>query len=354
MKRFVQGDNRTQSFLLPEALDDYVTDTNPVRVVDVFVDELDLHKLGFEGVEPALTGRPSYHPEVMLKIYIYGYLNRIQSSRRLEREAQRNVELMWLTGRLAPDFKTIARFRKDNGKAIRSVCRQFVMLCQRLDLFAEAIVAIDGSKFKAVNHRDRNFTSAKLERRMRDIESSIARYLEAMDTADRQEPAIAKVRTERLQDKIAALKEQMRGLKEIEVQLNAAPDKQVSLTDPDARSMKTRGTGVVGYNVQTAVDAKHHLIVAHVVINDGIDRDQLTSMAKLARTEMAVDKLTAVADRGYYKSEEILACHEAGISVLVPKPVTSSATANGRFGKDDFIYNAQTDEYRCPAGQRLI
>ena len=354
MGRFVQGENRTQSFLLPEALDDYVTDTNPVRVVDVFVDELDLHKLGFEGVEPALTGRPSYHPEVMLKIYIYGYLNRIQSSRRLEREAQRNVELMWLTGRLAPDFKTIARFRKDNGKAIRSVCRQFVVLCQRLDLFAEAVVAIDGSKFKAVNHRDRNFTSAKLERRMRDIESSIARYLEAMDTADRQEPAIAKARTARLQDKIAALKEQMRSLKEIEVQLNAAPDKQVSLTDPDARSMKTRGTGVVGYNVQTVVDTKHHLIVAHVVTNDGIDRDQLTSMAKLARTEMAVDKLTAVADRGYYKSEEILACHEAGISVFVPKTVTSSATAHGRFGKDDFIYNAQTNEYRCPAGERLI
>jgi transposase len=354
MKRFVQGDNRTQSFLLPEALDDYVTDTNPVRVVDVFVDELDLHKLGFEGVEPALTGRPSYHPEVMLKIYIYGYLNRIQSSRRLEREAHRNVELMWLTGRLAPDFKTIARFRKDNGKAIRSVCRQFVVLCQRLDLFAEATVAIDGSKFKAVNHRDRNFTSAKLERRMRDIESSIARYLEAMDTADRQEPEIAKVRTERLQDKIAALKEQMQGLKEIEVQLNAAPDKQVSLTDPDARSMKTRGTGVVGYNVQTVVDTKHHLIVAHVVTNDGIDRDRLTLMAKLARAEMAVDKLTAVADRGYYKSEEILACHEAGISVFVPKSVTSSATANGRFGKDDFIYNAQTNEYRCPAGDRLI
>jgi transposase len=265
MKRFVQGDSRSQSFLLPEALDDYVTDTNPVRVVDVFVDELDLQKLGFEGVEPAPTGRPSYHPEVMLKIYIYGYLNRIQSSRRLEREAQRNIELMWLTGRLAPDFKTIARFRKDNGKAIRSVCRQFVMLCQRLDLFAEAFVAIDGSKFKAVNHRDRNFTSAKLERRMRDIESSIARYLEALDTADRQEPAIAKARTERLQDKIAALKKQMRNLKEIEIRLNEAPDGQVSLTDPDARSMKTRGTGVVGYNVQTAVDTKHHLIVAHVV-----------------------------------------------------------------------------------------
>ena len=354
MKRFVEGDSRTQSFLLPEALEDYVTDTNPVRVVDVFVDELDLRKLGFEGVEPASTGRPSYHPAVMLKIYIYGYLNRIQSSRRLEREAQRNVELMWLTGRLAPDFKTIARFRKDNGKAIRSVCRQFVMLCQRLDLFSEALVAIDGSKFKAVNHRDRNFTSAKLERRMRDIELSIARYLEALDTADRQEPAIAKARTERLQDKIAALKEQMRSLKDIEVQLKAAPDGQISLTDPDARSMKTRGTGVVGYNVQTAVDAKHHLIVAHEVTNDGIDRDQLLSMAKLARSEMGVDKLTAIADRGYYKSEEILACHKAGINVFVPKTVTSSATADGRFGKDDFIYNAKTNEYRCPAGERLI
>jgi transposase len=354
MKRFVQGDSRTQSFLLPEVLDDYVTDTNPVRVVDVFVDELNLRQLGFGGVEPSLTGRPSYHPEVMLKIYIYGYLNRIQSSRRLEREAQRNIELMWLTGRLAPDFKTISRFRQDNGKAIRSVCRQFVVLCQRLDLFSEALVAIDGSKFKAVNHRDRNFTSAKLERRMRDIEESIGRYLLAMDTADRQEPAIAKVRTERLQDKIAALKEQMRSLKEIEIQLNAAPDGQVSLTDPDARSMKTRGTGVVGYNVQTAVDAKHHLIVAHQVTNNGIDRDQLTAMAKLARTEMGVDKLTAVADRGYYKSEEMLACHEAGIAVFVPKTVTSSATAHGRFSRDDFIYDPQANEYRCPASERLI
>jgi hypothetical protein len=228
------------------------------------------------------------------------------------------------------------------------------MLCQRLDLFAEAIVAIDGSKFKAVNHRDRNFTNAKLERRMRDIESSIARYLQAMDTADRQEPAIAKARTERLQDKIAALKDQMQRLKEIEVQLKAAPDGQISLTDPDARSMKTRGTGVVGYNVQTAVDTKHHLIVAHVVTNDGIDRDQLTSTAKLARAEMGVEKITAVADRGYYKSEEILACHEAGITVFVPKTVTSMATADGRFGKDDFIYNAKTNEYRCPAGERLI
>ena len=354
MKRFVQGDCRTQSILLPDCLDDYITDTNPVRVIDVFVDELELGKLGFDGVEPAVTGRPSYHPEVMLKIYIYGYLNRIQSSRRLEREAQRNIELMWLTGRLMPDFKTIARFRKDNGKAIRTVCRQFVMLCQQLDLFSDALVAIDGSKFKAVNNRDRNFTSAKLKRRMEDIESSINRYLVALETADRQEPAIAKAKTERLEDKIAALKDQMRVLRDIEVQLNAAPDKQLSLTDPDARSMKTRGTGVVGYNVQTAVDAKHHLIVAHEVTNAGSDRDKLTSMSLLARDEMGVGNLTVVADRGYFKSEEILACHEAGLTVFVPKSVTSGATADGRFGKGDFIYDAGKNEYSCPAAERLI
>jgi transposase len=353
MKRFIQGEDRTQATMFPELLDDYVAETNPVRVVDVFVDELDLGQLGFEGVDPAETGRPAYHPAVLLRIYIYGYLNRIQSSRRLEREAQRNVELMWLTGRLMPDFKTIANFRKDNSKAIRSVCRQFVVLCQQLGLFTEALVAIDGSKFKAVNNRDRNFTSAKLKRRMEEIESSINRYLSALDSADRQEPSIAEARTERLQDKIEALKSQMQALKAVEVKLNETPDKQISLTDPDARSMKTRGNGIVGYNVQTAVDAKHHLIVAHEVTNVGSDRDQLTSMAIQARDAMEVQDLTAIADRGYYKSEEIQASHEAGITVYVAKTVTSGATADGRFGKDDFIYDAQRDEYQCPAGEIL-
>jgi len=354
MKRFIQGECRTQSTLLPELLDDYISDTNPVRVVDVFVDELDLGKLGFEGVEPAATGRPAYHPASLLKIYIYGYLNRIQSSRRLEKEAQRNVELMWLTGRLMPDFKTIADFRKDNGKAIRSVCRQLVVLCQQLGLFSEALVCVDGSKFKAVNNRDRNFTSAKLQRRMEEIESSISRYLIDLDTADRQEPAVAKLRSERLEDKIIALKAQLKALKAIEIQLEATSDKQISLTDPDARSMKTRGTGIVGYNVQTAVDAKHHLIVAHEVTNIGSDRDQLSAMAKLARASMGVEELTAIADRGYFKGEEILACDEAGITAIVPKTTTSGAKADGRFDRADFIYDAEKNEYRCPAGQALI
>jgi len=354
MKRFIEGESRTQSTLLPELLDDYIAEANPVRVIDVFVDELDLGQLGFEGVDPAATGRPSYHPAVLLKIYIYGYLNRIQSSRRLEREAQRNVELMWLTGRLMPDFKTIARFRQDSGKAIRGVCRQFVVLCQQLDLFSEALVAIDGSKFKAVNNRDRNFTSAKLRHRMEEIESSINRYLTALDTADRQEPEAAHAQTERLQGKITALKAQMQALKKMEAQVIESADKQISLTDPDARSMKTRGTGVVGYNVQTAVDAKNHLIVAHEVTNVGSDRDQLASMAKDARTAMGIQELTVVADRGYFKSEEILACHEAGITAIVPKSHTSEAKAEGRFDKADFIYDAAANEYCCPAGQRLI
>jgi transposase len=354
MKRFIQGEHRGQGTFLPESLDDYVTDTNPVRVVDVFVDELDLVKLGFDGVIPADTGRPAYHPAVLLKIYIYGYLNRIQSSRRLEREAQRNVELMWLTGRLMPDFKTIANFRKDNSKAIRGVCRQFVVLCQQLGLFGENLVAIDGSKFKAVNNRDRNFTSAKLKRRMEEIESSINRYLTALDEADKQEPSIAQPKATRLQEKIEKLKAQMKELQVIEIQLNESPDKQVSLTDTDARSMMTRGTGIVGYNVQTAVDTQHHLIVAHEVTNVGSDRDQLSSMAKQAREAMALETLSVVADRGYFKSEEILACHDAGITAYVPKPMTSGAKADGRFNNDAFIYDTAKNEYICPAGEALI
>ncbi len=340
--------------MLPESLDDYVSDTNPVRVVDVFVDELDLVSLGFESATPADTGRPAYHPAILLKIYIYGYLNRIQSSRRLERETQRNVELMWLTGRLMPDFKTIANFRKNNSKAIRGVCRQFVVLCQQLGLFGENLVAIDGSKFKAVNNRDRNFTSAKLKRRMEEIESSINRYLTALDAADQEEPKSPQPKVVRLEERIAKLKAQMKELQATEIQLNESPDKQVSLTDPDARSMMTRGTGIVGYNVQTAVDTQHHLIVAHEVTNVGSDRDQLSAMAKQAQEAMASETLSVVADRGYFKSEEILACQDANIITYVPKPMTSAAKADGRFNNDAFIYDAAKNEYTCPAGEALI
>jgi transposase len=357
MKRFIEGEDRSQVTLLPECLDNYIAEDNPVRVVDAYVEELDLQELGFEGADPAATGRPSYHPAVLLKIYIYGYLNRIQSSRRLEREAQRNVELMWLTGRLAPDFKTIADFRHDNGIGIRNVCRRFVELCRELKLFSQAVVAVDGSKFKAVNARDRNFTPGKVQKRQEQIEESIKRYLDALDTADRtQAPAEFQAKAEHLQDKLRTMREQMRRMQSIEQQLKREPDGQLSLTDPDARSMATsgRGSGIVGYNVQVAVDAKHHLIVAHEVTNSGSDRAQLAPMAAAAREAMGKKKLQAVADRGYYSAPQIKACDDAGIAAVLPKPMTSNAKAAGRFDKSDFIYIAKDDEYQCPAGQRAI
>lgn len=355
MKRFIEGEDRSQVTLLPECLDDYIAEDNPVRVVDAFVEELDLHGLGFDGVEPRDTGRPSYHPSVLLKIYIYGYLNRIQSSRRLERECQRNVELMWLTGRLAPDFKTIADFRKNSGRGIRNACRQFVMICRQLKLLAHASVAVDGSKFKAVNNRDRNFTPHKLEQRMRQVEESIERYLGALETANRTQPVDLEVKTARLQDKLTSLRQQMKQLRAIESKLQQQPDKQLSLTDPDARSMATsgRGTGMVGYNVQMAADTKHHLIVAHDVTNVGHDRSELWPMAKQAREAVGKEKLEVIADRGYFSGTEILACEQAGIKTLVPKPMTSNSRAEGRFSKLDFIYIAKDDEYLCPAGERL-
>ena len=320
-----------------------------VRVLDYFIDDLNISGLGFK-TEANDTGRPPYHPRTMLKIYVYGYLNRVNSGRRLELEAQRNVELMWLTKRLAPDFKTILDFRKDNGEAIRLVCREFVMVCKKAGLLADAFVAIDGSKFKAVNNRDKNFTRAKMKRRLQEVEESIDRYLEQLAVIDEQEPAVDR---RPFEDKIAALQKEMDRLKKYEVRLHEAPDKQVSLTDPDVRSMKTRGAGVVGYNVQTAVDSKHHLIVTHGVTNEGSDRSQLSAIARQAKEVLAVDTLDVVADRGYYKGEELLACEEADITPYVPKPLTSGNKAKGLFDRSEFIYQPDEDEYECPAGERL-
>jgi transposase len=356
MKRFVEEADRGQWTLLPECLDDFIDESNPVRVIDVFVDALDLAEMSFEGVEPAATGRPSYHPSVLLKLYIYGYLNRVQSSRRLEREAGRNVEVMWLLGRLAPDHKTIADFRKDNGLALRKVCARFVELCREMGLLATASVAIDGSKFKAVNNRDRNFTRAKVERRRAQLEESVARYLSQLDTADRQEPTEAlAAKVTRLTEKLTKLKEEMGKLAIYEKQMLASPDQQISLTDPDSRSMATsgRGSGIVGYNVQVAVDTEHHLIIAHEVTNTGSDRAQLANIACRAKGVLGVEKLEAVADRGYYSGEEILACDKAGIAVTLPKPMTSGLEVRGRFGKQDFVYLSDEDAYRCPAGEKL-
>src|ERR1700747_1332544 len=314
MHRFIDGEERMPPALL-HSLEDYVGEENPVRVVDVFIDELDLAVLGFSGMTPAATGRPAYHPSTMLKIYLYGYLNRVQSSRRLEREAQRNIELMWLTGRLAPDFKTIADFRKDHGAAIRAGCSQFVVLCRQLGLFARAMVAIDVSKFKAVNNRDKNYTVAKVTGRMEQAAASLARYLGARDRAEREESDIAEAKSARLKEKIAGLRRQMQALKVMEQTVQDAPDQQVSLTDPDARSMATsgKGTATVGYSVQIAVDAEHHLIVAHEVTNQGYDRHQLAPMAFKAQQATGCQQITAVADRGYFNGDQVLAFENTGV-----------------------------------------
>ena len=355
MARFVEGQDRRQAVFLPECLDDYVAPDNPVRVIDAFIDELDLVALGFERAQPAATGRPGYHPAMMLKLYLYGYTNRVQSSRRLEREAGRNTELMWLTGKLCPDFKTIAEFRRLNPEALRAVCRQYVILCRELGLLASRVVAVDGSKFKAMNGRDKNFTRAKLARDLAEADANITRYLSELDAADQAEEGEPSPRLAQLPERIAKLRAHLQKLKAIEAKLDASDDGQVSLTDPDARAMSTSGRGktVIGYNLQAAVEAEHHLIVAHEVTNVGHDRDQLANMGKSAKAELGAETLTVLADRGYFEGDEVLACERAGITPLVPKPETSSAKADGRYGKRDFVYQADDDSYRCPAGETL-
>jgi transposase len=341
--------------LFPDRLDDYIAEDNPVRVIEAFVEEVDLLELGFEGMEPEATGRPAYHPATLLKIYIYGYLNRIQSSRRLEREAQRNVELVWLTGKLMPDFKTIADFRKDNGAAIRRACAEFVALCRQMKLFSESVVAIDGSKFKAVNSRDRNFTDKKSKSRLEHLEKAVQHYLDDLDRADRDPSLVPEGRVSQLKEKIAAIRSEMRKLRAIKKELPKS-EGQLSWTDPDARSMNSagKGTGTVGYNVQTAVDTKNHMIIAHDVINVTHDRDRLNEMAKLARDALGARSLTALADRGYYSGPQIRDCQLGGMTPIVPRTVTSGARADGRFDKRDFLYNKKRNEYRCPAGKRAI
>src|ERR1700693_661011 len=356
MRRFVEGIDRGQATLFPECLEDWIDADSSVRVIDAFVEKLDLSGLGFDGVAPEATGRPSYHPAVPLKLYIYGYLNRVQSSRRLEREAGRNVEVMWLTGRLIPDHKTIADFRKDSGPAIKQVCVQFVELCRLMGLLTNASVAIDGSKFKAVNTRDKNFTRGKVERRRAQLEKSVARYLAQLDTADRQEPSEElAAKTAHLKEKLVKVEREMQRLAAMERLMLASPDQQISLTDPDSRSMATsgRGSGVVGYNVQVAVDTEHHLIVTHEVTNVGSDRAQLARVAQATKAALQTDTLEAVADRGYFSGEEVLARDQARIPVALPKPMTVGMEAKGRFGKQDFVYLPEEDVYRCPAGEKL-
>ncbi|EMC8523764.1 IS1182 family transposase [Escherichia coli] len=350
MSHHIAGQSRHQSTLFPELMDDFVSEDNPVRVIDVFVDHLDLLDLGFESVNPKATGRPGYHPATMLKLYIYGYLNRIQSSRRLEKECHRNVELMWLLERLSPDFKTIANFRKDNGKGIKNVCRKFVELCRQLNMFDDAVFAIDGSKFKAVNNKSKNYTPSKVQFHIDRVEKSIEKYLSQMDAKDEHEkesePTVAA-------SKLAWLKQRLVELKELEKQVNEHPDKQISLTDPDARLMKTHHMErQVCYNVQTAVDTKHHLIVCHDIVMT-TDRGQLTLVAEQVQKAIGKKSITVLADKGYFSRIDIKNAYDQGITANVPQIDTSGSEIKGIFNKSLFKYDNVNDVYICPAGKTL-
>lgn len=354
MSRFIEEDSRTQSTLFPERLEDYIAADKPIRVIDAFVDGLDLRVLEFKRVDPMKTGRPGYRPATLLKLYVYGYLNRIQSSRRLEQETHRNVELMWLLGRLQPDFKTIADFRKDNGKAIQQCCREFVEICRKLDMFSKSLVAIDGSKFKAVNSKQRNDSQGSMKRRIARTEKHIADYLAALEAKDNDEPGSDDRGEPELKEKLAALQTHLEELKQREKAVKAHPDKQLSETDPDSRLMKQSTVGsLVGYNVQTAVDTQHKLIITHEVTNSPVDRSQLLPMARLAQNVLDRDGLSVIADRGYYKSTDIKSCVDEGVTTLVPKSKTSNNEARGFFPRSVFKYDSDADVYHYPADQLL-
>lgn len=357
MAGFIEGVDRSQTALFPDRLEDWIGEDSLVRVVDLFVDELDLPGLGFGRSAPARTGRPGYHPAVLLKLFIYGYLNRVPSSRGLEREAGRNVEVMWLTGRLMPDHKTIADFRRDNSAGIRKSCAQFVELCRQIGTLKGDCVAIDGSKFKAVNNRDRNFTKGKIASRLAHLEADVEHYITEMVRIDRQEEGEAReVKVAHLARRYGRIRQEIARLKAMDKALADAPDGQISLTDPNARAMATsaRHSGIVGYNVQSAVDTETHIIVAHEVTNQGFDRDQLSPMATAAKDALGRADLRAIADKGYFSRPEILACHEAGITTTVPRAATSGNAAKGMYVKADFTYDAGRDVYVCPAGEELI
>ena len=348
---FIEGVGRDQQQMFPDVLDDYVTAENPVRFIDAFVGSLNLSELEFERVVAAETGRPAYDPKDLLALYVYGYLYGIRSSRKLEKETHRNVELMWLLRGLRPDFKTIADFRKDNGPALRKVCREFTLLCKRMDLFGAELVAIDGSKFRAVNNRQRSFPRAQLEDMLGQIDARVESYLGQLDAQDNSEASTATV--DDLKQRVQELTERRAECQALLEQMDRKDEDEVSLTDPDSRRMMTGGTTQVCYNVQIAVDEKHKLIVAEEVTNQASDRQLLAPMAKQAKQVLGKEQLAVVADRGYTNAEQVKQCVESGIVPYMGRPQNSRNLKLDLFTKDDFIYDKDTDSYRCPAGETL-
>jgi len=350
----IAGLERDQLLLLPEAVDDYVGSDNPVRFIDAFVEGLDLAAAGFLRVEAKAMGRPGYAPGDLLKLYIYGYLNRVRSSRRLETECHRNIEVLWLLRTLKPDFKTIADFRRDNRAAFRAVFRQFVLLCRRLDLYGRELLAVDGTRIKAVNNKDRNFTRSSLREFIRRADEWLEDYLKRLDEGDVEDGATGGgARTKNLAEKIAALSEKRGRYQAMLAQLDRTGEDQISLTDPDSRAMAAHTKVGVGYNIQVAVDAKNKLIVEQAVTNQVVDMGLLTETSEPAREMLGVETIDVVADRGYFKIEDIEACEQAGCVPHVAKPQRGSSVREGLFRKDEFRYDAGLDAYVCPAGKLL-
>ena len=349
----ILGHDRSQLLLLPEAVDDYVAADNPVRFIEAFVDGLDLAALGFIGTVPKATGRPGYAPADLLKLYIYGYLNRVRSSRRLEAETHRNIEVIWLLRHLKPDFKTIADFRRNNRKVFRSVFRQFVLLCKQLDLFGRELLAVDGTRIKAVNNKDRNFTRASLAEFIKLADKKLDDYLQRLDHSDATEQSAGGARVANLAEKIAAIRGRRERCQEMLAELDRTGESQISLTDPDSRAMAAHTHVAVGYNVQVAADTKHKLIVEQQVTNQVLDMGLLTETAEPAKEILGIETIDVVADKGYFKIEDIEACEKAGMEPYVPRPQRGPSVRAGFFRKDEFKYDPETDSYTCPAGQRL-
>lgn len=349
---YIEGVDRHQVALFPESLNDYVAPNSTVRVIDEFVAGLDMRDHGFRRAAPAAEGRPGYDPRAMLALYIYGYLNRIRSSRRLEAETHRNVEVIWLMRKLRPDHKTIAEFRRVHPKALKKVTRTFLMLCQELELLGGSLVLIDGTKLRAGNSLDRNYTAGRTAKLIKQIEASIAKYLSELDRQDRQEKGTGGPTDPELSRKLAALRARQKELQEFQAQIDETGE-QVSLTDPDSRRMKVRGSVEVCYNAQIAVDSKHALIVAHEVTNAENDMEQLGPMALAAKDALGVEELDVAADAGYFSHAQIALCEAGGITPYVPETQTSNNVKVGRFTKRDFRYDESRDAYQCPAGQWL-
>jgi transposase len=350
---YIKGQERNQSVLFPVTIDEYVAENNAVRAIAAFLGRLDFVKLKFVRGQAAETGRPGYDPRVLMGLFLWGHLNGIRSSRKLERESHRNLEVIWLCENLRPDFKTIADFRKDNGAGIKGVVVEFRLWCMAAGLYGQEMVAVDGSKFKAVNSKERNFTRKKLSQLMARERAKISEYLEAVaeaDEAEREEPALS---AEQLQEKIAGLERYLAEHEALERQLEASGESQVSLTDPDAKLMKTAQGSEVSYNVQTVVDSKHKLIVAYEVTNERNDLGQLAVMAQQAKEALQVEELTVLADGGYYEGNALKECEQAGVTTYVPQPQSREAKRRGIFEQKQFRYDQQRDLYVCPQGEEL-